>query len=72
VAPVAQRGGGRGARAAGARGAASAEGPKKPLSKDALDAELDSYMLQTPESAKSYLDQQLEDYMRSREKEASA
>lgn len=56
------RGGARGGRAAAA----------KPASKDVLDAELDSYMLQTPESAKSYLDQQLEDYMHAREQESSA
>jgi hypothetical protein len=61
-------GGGRG----GARGGKPAAAAKKPASKDQLDAEMDSYMLAAPESAKSYLDQQLEDYMHAREQESSA
>lgn len=61
------RGGRGGARSgAGVSGAAGTT-RSRPPSKDALDAELNAYMLETPETAKSYLDQELEEYMRSRE-----
>jgi len=60
------RGGGRGGRGAGrggrgGRGAGAGRGGGKPKSQDALDAELDGYMLGT----KAGLDKQMEDYMSS-------
>jgi hypothetical protein len=71
----ATRGGGRGG-ARGGRGGGATRGGKtdaKPKDKDALDAELDSYMLKAPSyTAKGYLDQQLEEYMCTRDQESSS
>jgi len=53
------RGAGRGGR--GGRGGGAGAGRGKPKSQDALDAELDGYMLGT----KAGLDKQMEDYMSS-------
>ena len=62
----ARGGGGRGGRGAGrggrgGRGGGAGAGRGKPKSQDALDAELDGYMLGT----KAGLDKQMEDYMSS-------
>merc|ERR1711990_933330 len=50
-----------GARGGGGRGGGAGAGRGKPKSQDALDAELDGYMLGT----KAGLDKQMEDYMSS-------
>ena len=57
------RGGGRGStRGSGRRGNA-----RKPLTQDALDNDLDNYMMKDPEVAKARLDQEMDAYQQARQ-----